>query len=134
MSPEQQSELLSSPYRLSGRSLSGIDCLGVVLHILKLRGRPQIDPLKLILRSYRERAVDTVDVADAMRSGFGPDWRRVQDGSREELDVWLFHEAHSWAAILHQGSIWSAHPDVGVWNKPMIRFTKTPHEVWRQQC
>ncbi len=134
MRPEQHSQLLAAPYRMSGRSLSGIDCLGVVLHILELKGRPQIDPLKWIIKSYRERSVDTEDVAETMRSGFGPDWQRIHDGSQEELDVWLFHEAHSWAAVLHEGCIWSAHPHVGVWNKPVRRFTKQPHEVWRQRC
>lgn len=127
MTPQQRQHLLQIPYRIGGRSNRCIDCLGVVLHVLQLHGKKQLDPWHHLLQAYRDNDVEA-------RHAFGPDWQRVQGEPLNELDVLLFHEAHSWAAIVEGGSVWSAHPHVGVWCKPLHRFGKRPHEVWRMRC
>lgn len=107
--------------------MRAIDCLGVVLHVLRLHGRDQLDPWSNLLKAYRDGDVSS-------RHAFGPGWQRVDGEPMQDFDVLLFHEQHSWSAIVESGHIWSAHPSTGVWSSPLCRFDKTPDEHWRQSC
>jgi len=130
MTPEQQRKIRGMRYRIGGRGPNSIDCLGVVLHVLHLRGCDALDPWKWLLQSFKVGQV-------ASESAFGPGWQRVFNEPLCDLDVLLYHESHSWAAIVDEGIVWSAHPDVGVWCKPVQRLEKRPHEVWQrkvQEC
>ena len=126
MNEDERKALLRAPYQLGGRDTDGIDCLGVVLTILRMRGVPEFDPWEHILASWRDGEVDCA-------SGFPEGWVRV-DGQALEGDVLIFFTDHSWSAIIHEGNLWTAHPAVGVWCKPMGRFKKKPREVWRHEA
>jgi len=124
MDAQHRTQLLAAPYRLRGRSVDGIDCLGVVLHILKLRGSSALDPWKNLLHEWKSGSVATA-------SAFPCDWHRVHE-AMQEGDVAIFQGDHSWAAVVYSGEVWSAHPTVGVWCKPLRDFKQVPNEVWRQ--
>lgn len=123
MDSQQRQELLSAPYRLRGRDPKGIDCLGVVLYILAIRGDNAMDPWKNLIHEWKTGTIATA-------SAFPCDWVRVHEGMQEG-DVGVFHGEHSWAAIVYAGEVWSAHPNIGVWCKPLRNFKQTPNEVWR---
>lgn len=124
MNQNERRQLLAAPYRLRGRTTSGIDCLGVVLHVLQLRGSAALDPWRNLLHEWKSGQVATA-------SAFPCDWHRC-DGPLIEGDVGIFQGDHSWAAIVYQGEVWSAHPDAGVWCKQLCNFQQTPNEIWRQ--
>jgi cell wall-associated NlpC family hydrolase len=123
MNDDDRTALLSAPYRLGGRDTSGLDCLGVVLLVLQIRGVPEFDPWDGIIGSWRNGEVDCA-------SGFPEGWKRAE-GAPIDGDVLIFFTDHSWSAIVHEGNLWTAHPSVGVWCKPVGRFKKAPREVWR---
>lgn len=127
MTPAQERCLLRRPYRITGRDASGIDCLGVVLQILEWHGKTVIDPWRNLVKAYKDNAIHD-------RHAFGPDWSRVHDGTLQSLDILLYHEAHSWSAIISDAYVWSAHPQAGVWRRPLHQLHKRPNEVWRQTC
>jgi len=125
VTPSQRRELLSIPYRIGGRDHTGIDCLGVVLHVLRLQGKRPMDPWRQLLSAYRTRSLCSISAFPQGWSRQHPpfDWR---DG-----DVLLFHDDHSWSAVVDDGHLWSANPRTGVWNKDLNRLVKQPNEVWR---
>jgi cell wall-associated NlpC family hydrolase len=117
--------LLRIPYRLRGRGTDGIDCLGVVwliqTHWMK---RTLPDPWQSIRQQWREAG--SFDATNGLPSN----WKRV-DEKPQEGDIMLFQSDHVWCATVYQGHVWSAHPDQGVWCKPLREFKKSPKEVWR---
>lgn len=126
ISTEQRRRLLGTPYVESGREPGvGIDCLGVVLYLCTLKGLPAPDPWPQIQAAWRRGDLSTA-------SGFPPGWSRVTDGAITEGDVLLFFGRHPWSAIVFDGYVWSAHPEVGTpYCRPLIRWLKKPAETWR---
>jgi len=114
-------------YRIGGRGRGQIDCLGVVLYVLEANGRKQLDPWRDLLHAYKQHGIESAHA-------FPSDWRRVTDGELRDGDVLLYHESHSWSAIVDGGKVYSANPHAGVWSRDVGKLGKQPHEVWRQQC
>jgi len=127
MTPEQRDQLMRLPYRIGGRGKGAIDCLGVVLYVLRANGRAELDPWHNLVRAYRQQDLEAAHA-------FPSNWQRVHDHSLQHLDVLLYHESHSWSAIVDNGQVYSAHPNVGVWARDVQKLAKLPHEVWRQAC
>lgn len=126
MNDDLRRRLMAAPYVRGGRGFDGIDCLGVVILVLDLRGTPIGDPWQHLRREWE---AGRIQVASALPEG----WERMPAGTALlDGDVLVRFTDHSGAMVVHDGFVWSAHPQQGVWRRPVARFTRrADDEVWR---
>jgi hypothetical protein len=121
-------DVLHTPYVLGGREIgAGLDCLGVVSIIARRRGLPPPDGWPSIRAAWERGELPTA-------TGFPIGWRRQQPiRDLRDGDVLLyFGPEHPWSAIVHNGHVWSASPEVGgVFSMPASRWNRVPDELWR---
>lgn len=121
---ELWADLAPAPFARGGRTVAGIDCLGVVLLLAKARGILFPDPW----HSVRHAWIDGCVVV----SGFPRGWRRVDGCSPIDDDVVLIAGDQSRAVgcgYVLGGLCWTAQPGHGVVRLPVDRVPIA--EVWR---
>jgi hypothetical protein len=118
------------PFKLGGRTLDGLDCLGVCLEMARRRGVPLPDPWQEIGVRWRD---GVRDVERLLPAG----WRKVEDLRGITNDLVLFSlvpreriASHAGWAVA-PGMILSSLEPVGVVCSPLHRMLDRVVQVWR---
>lgn len=118
-------ELMGAPYRDGGRDKDGINCLGVVLEVVKAAGKPIPEPLDRMLDVWRQTGELNPGVA------MPANWRQVLRSELCYLDldiiVWLHPPG---CGVVLGGKLWTATPEAGVIAQSLLRC-RAPDEHWR---
>lgn len=121
-------DIIRTPYKLGGRVVGeSIDCLGAVQHVCRARGLPVPDGWSEIRRQWLSGG--SIDYAN----GFPDGWSRVHGLAKIDGDILLTRESgHPGCAIVHDGLIVTAHPEVGAGiATPLYRWRGQVIEHWR---
>lgn len=133
--PRPLAELLGIPHVEGGRSLAGMDCLGVTLEALRRAGVPEDqvpDPWRQLERLYREQP-HAIDLA----SLFPPAWRRVGISSAAPTrpGVVLTASPRRGLPIDHvgavvEGRVWTSRAGAGCYSADWSRVWETVAQLW----
>lgn len=115
-------DLMRTPFRRGGRVVGeGIDCLGVVLHKLRERGLPALDPWGEVERQWQRGRLAPDDLMPA-------GWHLVHD-QPQDGDVVFFGPRRLGVGFVEAGFVWTAHEGAGVVRTPLHQCR--PVQVWR---
>lgn len=121
------------PWVEGGRTLAGLDCLGVCLEMAKRRGIPYEDPWRQVAARWQagER-----DIRRLFR--FSPEWSLVEHRAAALDDLILFalrrEEIPCHAGwIVAPGLVLSSRQGVGCYCHPYHRMLDRVVQVWRYQ-
>jgi hypothetical protein len=134
--------LVGAGYRLGGRDLDGgLDCLGVVLHVLEELGvPPELHPDPW--RDLRELWASEGSAAALASTGFPAGWDRLevvpaaapQDGAVALLapEASLCDHGHRTAGVgvVRDGRLWTSRPSTGVIAPAWSAVRSSISEVW----